>query len=359
VVALCEPLARSRASWRPDNPDLSRWSVAEEPGPTTSPPSSSSDGEPDPPVFSVFSRQRRRSQRAGAGAVATTEMGAGGSPSGGESEGVVAAGCPEPREWGRFAQWAMKPVTRVVFNRSTVTFFSTRTPRLQSLCYYDVTRSPGVEGHVALTFDDAPCRQGPGRSQMQTVLEMLRAYDVQATFMTVGAFIPGHEEDLSDVLRAGHELGNHGMMDRPYHKDTPEAFAEAVDQCSAHIRALQRQAGVAEGVRWFRAPHGKYTRAMADTLRAKGLENVMCDTYASCPIIQDGEFIGNFLADQARHGSIILLHMPETNFREWCATALTRLLEGLARRRLRAVSVGQLSALAGSEATAATAASLQ
>jgi peptidoglycan/xylan/chitin deacetylase (PgdA/CDA1 family) len=240
----------------------------------------------------------------------------------------------------------MKPVTRVAFNRSTVTFFSTRTPGLQSLCYYDVARSPDVFGHVALTFDDAPCRQGPGRSQMQMVLRLLREYGAKATFMTVGDFIQGHEEDLIEALRDGHELGNHGMADRCYHKDDPSAFSEAVELCSGRIRSLQRAAGVEEHVRWFRAPHGKYTRAMAGSLQAKGLTNVMCDTYASCPIIQDGKFIGNFLADQARHGSIILLHMPETDFREWCATALTCLLEGLARRQLRPVSVGQLSALA-------------
>ena len=41
----------------------------------------------------------------------------------------------------------------------------------------------------------------------------------------------------------------------------------------------------------------------------------MCDTYACCPVIQDGDFIGKFLAKQAEHGSIIVIHMPEHGFR--------------------------------------------
>lgn len=254
-----------------------------------------------------------------------------------------------PREWSSVVRWGMKHVCRMTFNRSTVAYFGAGPLRLKSMCYFDVAKSPGVHGYVALTLDDAPCRQGPEQSQVPAVLALLRRYGAKATFMTIGDFIEGHEGDLVQLLREGHELGNHGMLDRPYHRDDQEQFAEAVEECSCRIRALQRQADVPEGVAWFRSPHGKYTKAMAATLESKGLTNVMCDTYASCPIVQDGKWIGDFLASQAQHGSIVLIHMPEGNLREWCLTGLERLLDGLHRRGLRVVTVSELAELAGGE----------
>jgi len=255
-----------------------------------------------------------------------------------------------PREYGRATQVLMKHICRITFNRATVAFFAAAPLRLRSLCYYDASSVPGVRGHVAITLDDAPCRGEPHLSEMRNVLDVLRRYGAKATFMLVGAFAKGHEEDLVEVLKSGHELGNHGMHDRRYDQDSKEDFGEAVDACTKKIKALQRTAGVPQGVRWFRAPHGKYTRTMEDALVARGLENVMCDTYASCPIIQDGEFIGDFLAENARDGSIILLHMPERNFRTWCSVGLARLLEGLSNRGLKAVTLTELSELAKASA---------
>eukprot|EP00747_Dinoflagellata_sp_TGD_P142544 gnl/TRDRNA2_/TRDRNA2_176258_c0_seq1.p1 gnl/TRDRNA2_/TRDRNA2_176258_c0~~gnl/TRDRNA2_/TRDRNA2_176258_c0_seq1.p1 ORF type:complete len:374 (+),score=43.58 gnl/TRDRNA2_/TRDRNA2_176258_c0_seq1:47-1123(+) len=244
------------------------------------------------------------------------------------------------------SQWLLKRSMQCFFSRRTVEAFCVKPHRGTSLCFFDESRHTAVRGHVAVTIDDAPCRFGHQHSRLRDVLDMLRTYDVQATFMTVGKFVDGHEEDLVELLKAGHELGNHGMLDRPYDQDSPEQFAEALDECSARIRSLQRTAGVEERVRWFRAPHGRYTRKMEEVISARQLTNTMCDTYASCPVVQDGEFIGNLLAQNAQHGSIILIHMPELGFREWCFSGLHHLLEGLKRRGLRGVTVGELAKLA-------------
>ena len=85
----------------------------------------------------------------------------------------------------------------------------------------------------------------------------------------------------------------------------------------------------------------------------------MCDTYACCPVIQDGDFIGKFLGQQAEHGSIIVIHMPEHGFRasgrlrlkafeaqEWCLRGIQELLAHLKSRGLKAVTVGHLAQLA-------------
>jgi len=245
-------------------------------------------------------------------------------------------------------QCLMKRVMEATFRRTTVRFFSASPLRNTSLCFFDVAQHPIVEGHVALTLDDAPCRFGRSNSRIQDVLEVLRSNGCRASFMTIGNFINGHEEDLVALLREGHELGNHGMADRPYHEDSSDAFGQAVDDCNERITRLQQSAGLPQCVKWFRAPHGKYTRSMESVLKAKQLTNVMCDTYATCPVVQDGEWIGDFLASHALPGSIILLHMPERGLREWCLLGLRRLLQGLGARGLKAVTVSELEALANS-----------
>jgi len=237
---------------------------------------------------------------------------------------------------------------KAAFFRASVSFFGASPWKHDSICYYDASVFPEVKGYVALTIDDAPNRLGREASMLPEVMELLRKHDASATFMVMGKFVEGNEADLVDLLRDGHELGNHGMVDRPYHKDSNSSFSEAVEECSCRIRALQREAQVMEDVRWFRAPHGKYTSEMSATLQQKGLTNVMCDTYACCPVIQDSNFIGGLLAERANHGSIILIHMPEKGFRDWCFVAMQRLLEDLNQRGLRVVTVSELARRADS-----------
>mmetsp|Transcript_107198 Transcript_107198/g.303156 ORF Transcript_107198/g.303156 Transcript_107198/m.303156 type:complete len:428 (-) Transcript_107198:45-1328(-) len=238
---------------------------------------------------------------------------------------------------------AMQMIWQMVATRENVSWWCSE----ESVCYFDVAKFPGVKGHVALTIDDVPCRLGRGNSMVQDVSSLLREYGAKATFMVMGRFVDGSEADLAGLLRAGHELGNHGLVDKRYDLDSAEDFARAVDECSERLAAIHREAGAPEELRWFRAPHGKFSREMAEVIGQRGLHNVMCDTYACCPIIQDGVFIGDFLARNAQDGSIIVIHMPEHGFREWCMTGLRRLLSGLARRGLSATTVGALAARAG------------
>ncbi|CAJ1437242.1 unnamed protein product [Effrenium voratum] len=228
-----------------------------------------------------------------------------------------------------------------VASRSSISWFCA-----SSLCYFDVAVHPGVQNSVALTIDDVPCRLGPKNSMLPEVQRLLKQYDAKATFMLMGKFIPGNEQDLISLLQAGHELGNHGLVDKSYASASREEFEAAVDECSSGIKSLQRSAGFPEAVRWFRAPHAKLSGVMSEVLKKKALTNVMCDTYACCPVIQDGDFIGSFLAKQAEHGSIIVIHMPEKGFREWCLLGLRQLLQQLQERQMKAVTVGKLAQLA-------------
>lgn len=248
-----------------------------------------------------------------------------------------------PAEWLPGIPQALQLLWNKIASRTSISWFGATA---ESLCYFDVAIHPNVRGYVALTIDDVPCRLGPTNSLLPLVQTLLKQHDAHATLMLMGKFIPGNEDELISMLADGHEFGNHGLVDRSYAKDSRADFVAALDECSNRIKRLQQQAGLAKQVRWFRAPHGRMSSDMTAALAERGLQNVMCDTFACCPVIQDGEFIGSFLGRQAEHGSIILIHMPEKGFREWCFQGLQSLLLQLAERGLKATTVGHLARLA-------------
>ncbi|CAE7890308.1 Peptidoglycan-N-acetylglucosamine deacetylase [Symbiodinium microadriaticum] len=209
---------------------------------------------------------------------------------------------------------ALQLVWDMVAWRRSISWFGSRVSA-DSLCYFDVEKHPGIRGYVALTFDDAPCRLGPKNSMLPEIRALLKEHQAQATFMLLGKFVSGSENDLLDLLRDGHELGNHGLVDKSYSASSATECEEMIDECSEQISDLQRRAGISSAFRWFRPPHGQMSSPMAEIVKHKGLKVLMCDAYACCPVIQDGDFIGRFLARRAEHGSIILLHMPEHGFR--------------------------------------------
>ena len=204
-------------------------------------------------------------------------------------------------------------------------------------------------GYVALTFDDAPCRfDDRSHSQLENVLDLLKKYDAKATFMVISSFLADcHEADMIRLLQEGHELGNHGTHDESMEKATTvESFVEQIEECNSKIEELQTKANAEVGVKWFRAPHAKYTKTMEAGLAQKEMYNVMCDAYAACPVVEDGPWIAEMLNKQIKTGSIALLHMPEKcGFREHTLEALEKLLAHLQKRNFKVVSVGELNKL--------------
>jgi len=206
-------------------------------------------------------------------------------------------------------------------------------------------------GYVALSFDDTPCRfDDRSHSQLENVLDLLKKYDAKATFMVISSFLADcHEPDMIRLLHEGHELANHGVRDEPMDKmaTSVEVFVEAIDECNNKIKELQTKANTEVGVKWFRAPQSKYTKIMEEGLVQRDMNNVMCDAYAACPIVEDGPWIAGALNKQIRNGSIALLHMPEKcGFREHCLEALEQLLKLLQKRNFKVVSIGELHKMA-------------
>jgi peptidoglycan/xylan/chitin deacetylase (PgdA/CDA1 family) len=117
-------------------------------------------------------------------------------------------------------------------------------------------------GHqIALTFDD-----GPDPATTPAILDVLRRYDIKATFFVVGARAEMHPDLIRRIASEGHTLGNHTYYHRDMTTLTPKEMSQelqdtqtAIDQALGYHRSR---------ITLFRPPCGAPYTAETDRLPA-------------------------------------------------------------------------------------------
>ncbi len=108
-------------------------------------------------------------------------------------------------------------------------------------------------GLIRLTFDD-----GPG-AYTEQVLNILKRYNVHATFYLVGRNIGGHESTLQRIHNEGHALGNHSYT----HPDLTRLPRDRVLQEIASTQAaIQQASGINPTA--FRPPYGAQNQTVRE-----------------------------------------------------------------------------------------------
>ena len=223
-------------------------------------------------------------------------------------------------------------------------------------------RLPGCAGKVALTIDDAPALPGK-RPLMQEVLDLLDEFDASCTFFVVSSFIEGREDLLRSAVERGHELGNHGGRDVPYHTHSKEDFRKVyldcetmINECLAHVNEnagppAPRRAVNRRNNKWFRPPWARMSQQMSQVLEREGARLAMSDCHG-LDVMCRPPFIANYTARHAMPGSMVLLHMPSVGFREYNLESIRSSLAGLKARGLKCVSLSELEASCSAAAVA-------
>lgn len=99
----------------------------------------------------------------------------------------------------------------------------------------------------ALTFDD-----GPEPIYTPRILEILRRYDLKATFFLVGNRIEEHSEIAHQILAEGHELGNHSYSHQRLNQIPVSVTLRELQMTARLIEQLQGRR-----CELFRPPFGK------------------------------------------------------------------------------------------------------
>ncbi|WML32585.1 polysaccharide deacetylase family protein [Clostridium sp. OS1-26] len=151
---------------------------------------------------------------------------------------------------------------------------------------------------VALTFDD-----GPDIYYTPQILEILKKYNVKATFFIVGLRAQAHPEMVRRIVSEGHSIGNH-TWDHPNLPKLPtDKVREEVQKTEQLLYSI-----TGFNTAMFRPPYGSANAQVIDEVTSLGYKIIdwSVDTrdWAKTPTPQ----IMNYVSKEVYPGGIILQH---------------------------------------------------
>ncbi|KAF1322436.1 Carbohydrate esterase, partial [Globisporangium splendens] len=216
----------------------------------------------------------------------------------------------------------------------------------------------------SLTIDDAPSASTP------LILDILKQYNVKATFFIISDRIAGNEEVVHRIVREGHTLGNHLTEDRASVLDALHVFEQKLQECDRAIRAYQPDvpapvvplaavAAVADEVRkveaettkllsgsngapsatpvrWLRPASGWFTSSMREIIQTNGYRICLGSVYPHDAQIKFEFLNALHLRTFTGNGSVIIVHD-----RKWTVGVLQAALPALTKK-LKFVSLNEL-----------------
>lgn len=192
---------------------------------------------------------------------------------------------------------------------------------------------------VAITFDD-----GPSDEFTLPILEILKAYDVPATFFMVGSHVEKYPDVARKVVEDGHAIGNHTQNHRnlptlstmQLHKEIMEATAIITDITGVYPT-------------FVRPPRGMYDDRFRRLSKLLGQEIVLWSiSTRDWRYGVTANYIERFVEAKVRGGDIILFHdsgsllKNEGGDRRATVLSLPRVIEIIRAKGLEIVTLDQM-----------------
>lgn len=191
---------------------------------------------------------------------------------------------------------------------------------------------------IALTFDD-----GPAEPYTKQILNILSDYNAKASFFCIGRQIDRYPAIAQEVLKRGHELGNHSYSHDNLIFKTPGLVWREVEETDLRLRSMG-QAGTIT----MRPPLGKRFLTLPLILWWRRQPLVVWDVDSGDwqANIQTSTLVNNVIS-KVKPGSIILMHDGESRgdaSTHGAATvkALPEILTALQKRGYQFVTVSEL-----------------
>ena len=195
-----------------------------------------------------------------------------------------------------------------------------------------VVHGPRKRAQVALTFHG----QGPV-PMADGLLHEAEQAGARVTVLAVGTWLEQYLQMAHRILHGGHDLGNHTM----HHLDIAAMDAHGtyaeITECARRLRTLTGSIG-----RWFRPSQTHYATPLIErTARKVGYQTCVSYDVDSLDYTDPGPdaVVANVLGS-VRRGSIVSMHLGHHG----TVTAMPAILHGLAKRRLRPVTLTELLA---------------
>ncbi|MFV0518584.1 MAG: polysaccharide deacetylase family protein [Aminipila sp.] len=184
------------------------------------------------------------------------------------------------------------------------------------------------EKKVAISFDAAW-----GDEHTMSILDNLDKYNAKATFFLVKFWAEKYPDDVLEIQKRGHEIGNHSST----HPDMTELSADKI------VEELKATSDVVEGITGkkttlFRPPFGAYDNHVIETCEAEGYKVIQWSVDSLDWKNISTEQIVERVTRNVKSGDIILFHNNAERVEEYLPLVLTTLQE----KGFKIVPVGDL-----------------
>jgi peptidoglycan/xylan/chitin deacetylase (PgdA/CDA1 family) len=161
-----------------------------------------------------------------------------------------------------------------------------------------VWEKPNAANEIFLTFDD-----GPVPEVTPWVLELLKKYNIKATFFCVGENVRKHPGIFERLVKEGHSIGNHTYNHLNGWFVDSHIYLENIIKTEQVFESHGQKTGL------FRPPYGKIKSKQIKALKAKGYQIVMWNVLSK-------DYSQSIRPEQVKHnilnnttsGSIIVCH---------------------------------------------------
>lgn len=186
---------------------------------------------------------------------------------------------------------------------------------------------------IALTIDDSPSEL------TQELLQVLQENNASATFFVIGSQALGREQILEDIVRHGHELGNHAMRDEPSRSLSDKNLVEQIQIVEEMIRHAYEVVRAGESApKYFRPGSGFFSERMQKTLDGLGYRLVLGNVYPHDPQIPFWRINARHVLSMLQPGAIMICH----DRRSWTLPMLRKVLPEFRRRGYRVTTLTDL-----------------
>ncbi len=221
-------------------------------------------------------------------------------------------------------------------------------PLASSICPNAIFYIPTNEPVIALTIDDGPDDQRTGNHNTTArILDVLFTHQAKATFFLISSRISPHNQALVvQMVRQGHELGNHLVADVPSINLSLSDFKVALDQAEQEILAAAEHK---TSIRWMRPGSGRCNLEMAQIAQEQGYKIALGEIWPYDTTIPSSTFATQHILANVRPGSIIVLHDygPKGVWGDRTLDTLSQVLPELNRRGYRVVTLTELAEISG------------
>lgn len=184
---------------------------------------------------------------------------------------------------------------------------------------------------AALSFDD-----GPDPLYTPGVLEILKRYQVKATFFVVGESIETQPGLVKREIEEGHEIENHTYS----HPDLrSESELKTEEEILKTGQLLEKMSGM-KG-HYFRPPRRLYRKETIEIAERNGYKTVLWTICVENSKVKKPEEMAKRVINAARPGMIILAHDGRLD-RSSTLYALPMIIEGLQEQGYEFVTLEQL-----------------